>query len=603
MVIRKLGVALGALCIISILASCTDGEALVVSASDTFKVDIALNSRSRSIEQSFAKTSIIRQGDEITPYLFNFNVDDPDVRGMTVFLKTAAGTILDGRAYYMLSESAIQRNQVDGELDQDEALPEIETNGNGADSNTQPQPETAPESTPQHAPIPVVEPWGGDRGVAEHRFTVERLDQDLPPFMLDSELAIGQYFLVFQVLGVRSVLYHQEQLFYFMGDAELTFNNIHRYLPGDTSVAQLAPPGSAIMFEAQLDFDERLDPYIIWYNNKKRIGEGRVADGLNRLIWTFPLQTTFQTIRAEVFPFKPMRKISGEIKELAQAISTKSENISYFAEKAEHFVCWYQFQNNLINTVQSKNARNYLVADGNASNLPRWLPVGNIYGLALGPRDRYILPLSLPLFTKEKEEQEKQGVGELLLHIKPPRDGTIIKAEFNTKPGSNSSKSDTVKLNCSFIAGKPVLLLGAEELTFESPPLAGDSSAYDMLTLAIKFSMSRNIFTASLYVKEFNQETEPMAIALSTDLDGKAAFKLGIENEKEDIDGAEAILDELAITFELKLSPPHIYIKELDNEGLIQQNRIRERKATLETTQIQQIFPNMFFELASISQP
>ncbi|MDR1325035.1 MAG: hypothetical protein LBK00_03250, partial [Treponema sp.] len=559
MLIRKFGAALGALCIINMLTSCGDGGTLVLPASETYKVDITLNSRSRSIEQNFTENPIIRQGDEISPYLLNFSMDDPDVRSLTVFLKTLSGTILDGKAHYTLSGSAIRRNQVNSVLDPDETLPETGINGDGVNTEIETQPETAPvEPMPESTPTPTsVEVWGGPRGVVEQSFTVERLDRDLPPFMLDSELAIGQYLLVFQVIGVRSVLYQQERLFYFLGDADFDFNDIHRYLPGGASIAHLAPPGVAVMFEAQLNFDERLDPYIVWYNSKKRIGEGRVADGLNRLIWTVPQQTGFQTIRAEVFPFEPAQKISGETKELSLAVSLKSKNSGYFVEDVRRFVCWYQFQNNLIDAVQPKSDQNHLVVDGGASRIPRWLPVADIYGLVLGPRDRYLLPLSLPLSTEEEKEQEKQGVGELLLHIKPLRDGTIFKAEFNTKPNPNSTKSNTVELNCSFITGKPVLLLSTGGLTFESSPLTGDSSDHDLLTLSIKFSLSKNIFTVNLYVKEFKQETEPLTIALSTDLNGKAVLQLGVENIKEDVDEVIAILDELAVAFEVEsLSPP-----------------------------------------------
>ncbi|MDR1400207.1 MAG: hypothetical protein LBJ41_09820 [Treponema sp.] len=573
MLIRKFGVALSALCIISMLASCGDDGTLVLPASETYKVNIALNSR--SIEQSLTDNPIIRHGDEISPYLLNFSTDDPDVRGLTVFLRTPTGTILDGKVYYTLSGNAIRRNQVNGELDLDpdetlKTLPETETNGDGVGTEIQTQSETVPVEptpetttpepipilTPEPMSIPVVEAWGGTRGVVEQTFTVERLDQGLPPFMLDSELPIGQYLLVFQVVGVRTVLYQQEKLFYFMDDANFEFNDIQRYLPGVTSIDHLAPPGIAIMFEAQLDFDERLDPYIVWYNSTKRIREGRVADGLNRLIWTVSQQTGFQTIKVEVFPFEPVQKISGVIKELSLAVSSKSKNSGYFAEDGRRFICWYQFQNNLLDAAQPTSAQNALVADGDVSRIPRWLPTATIYGLALGPRDRYLLPLSLPLSTEEEEEQEKQGLGELLLHIKPLRDGAFFKAEFNTKPNPNSTKSDTVELNCSFIAGKPVLLLSEGELTFESSPLVGDSSAYDLLTMSIKFSLSKNIFTASLYVKEFKQETKPLTIALSADLNGKAVLQLGIEDKKEDIDGVTAILDELALVFELDSLPP-----------------------------------------------
>ncbi|MDR2537300.1 MAG: hypothetical protein LBC46_03230 [Treponema sp.] len=596
------------------LISCEDGGTLVLPASETYNIDIALNSRSRSIKQNFTENPTIRQGDEISPYLLNFSADDPDVRGLTVFLKTLSGTILDGKAHYTLSGSAIRRNQVDGELDldPDETLPETETNGNDVDTEIETQPEAAPvkpkpESTPtltpEPMPIPVVETWGWSRGVVEQSFTVERLDRDLPPFMLDSELAIGQYLLVFQVVGVRTVLYQQERLFYFLGDADFDFNDIYHYLPGRASIAHLAPPGVAVMFEAQLDFDERLDPYIVWYNSKKRIGAGRVADGLNRLIWTAPQQTGFQTIRAEVFPFEPVQKISGETKELSLAVSVKSENRGYFDEDDRSFICWYQFQNNLSDAVQSKSNQNHLVVDGDASRTPRWLPVADIYGLVLGPRDRYLLPLSLPLPT---EEEEKQGVGELLLHIKPLRDGTIFKAEFNTKLNPNSTKSDSVELNCSFIAGKPVLLLSAGGLTFESSPLAGDSSAHDLLTLSIKFSLSKNIFTASLYVKEFKQETDPLTIALSTDINGKIVLQLGVENKKEAIDEVIAILDELAVAFVLEPLPPPPPPKthtELNNRGVIQENIIIEEKITLETATTQQTLQEMFSEVAGISQP
>jgi hypothetical protein len=104
-----------------------------------------------------------------------------------------------------------------------------------------------------------------------------RMEGDLTPFLLPEGLEIGQYKLVFQVLGDQGVLNRIEKTIYYVADALFSLNAFTAYLPGGIEGSSIVPPGTDVMLEVQIAADKRLEPYVVWYNGKKRIGEGGVV--------------------------------------------------------------------------------------------------------------------------------------------------------------------------------------------------------------------------------------------------------------------------------------------------------------------------------------
>jgi hypothetical protein len=561
MSIWKLAGLTGVLYFLSLLLSCNDGVSLLPPAAGTYNVSATVNSRSLN------EYPIVKEHDKISPHFTNFDANDPDIRSLVIFLQTLDGITLDGTIRYSLSESAIRRNQAsdpDAIPNDDEILEAPETE-NPAEENP------AVESPIMENPIeenPVVESpvektpttqKTQERGVTDQTFSVEHLDKDLPEFEIAPNLEVGHYLMVFQIRGQKHVLYQMERAFYFIADAEFTFHGVWRYLPAPASIGHLAPPAIPIMLEARLDFDPSLKPYVIWYNGKKRIGEELPIGERGRFIWTVPLQTGFQNIRAEVFPFAPIRNTIGEIRELSLAVSADSKIQGYFSKKNasinvsssessmslannnEEFRFWYQFQNDLADAMFPDDRLRDLRPLGNTGTEPHWLPAGELYGLALGPNDRYELPVA-PFSLAQGEA----GVGQFLFHIKPLGDGTVFQALFDTK----EALGGMVVLQLVFIDDTALLRVSKSNETIAERPFSTSKfQNEDLITVLLNIGFNGKELSASIGLEEDGVETEPVTVLFKEPLNGKGSFYLGALAQDKDADNPTAILDELAISF------------------------------------------------------
>ncbi|MDR3342194.1 MAG: hypothetical protein LBT14_05285 [Treponema sp.] len=373
---------------------------------------------------------------------------------------------------------------------------------------------------------------------------VTRLDRELPAFTLADTLEIGQYFMVFQVLGEREVLYKIEKPLYFLGNAEFIFDDIQRYLPGFSTDSHLIPTGINIMLEAQMISDKRLDPYVVWYSGRKRIGEGRLAEGADHLIWKAPERTGFQAIRAELFPFRPVSGIKGMVKELSLPISSKSERRGYFS-KTDHYIYWYQFHGTLQDSEAPGNTGRMLLSKQNKP--PLWLPHAGMYGLSVGPEAVYLLPGDP--FTLNKDEQ---GSGQLLFHVGVIADGTIFKALFNAETNPSEVVKGMVKgmvnLKVSLTQGRLVLTVIADGEVYEDFIRSAALQAEDFITLLVQFNISGNRFTANVRFEDIATETAAKTLILSTPLNGTGTFQFGEENTGNNPRGV-VIFNELAVAF------------------------------------------------------
>jgi hypothetical protein len=298
------------------------------------------------------------------------------------------------------------------------------------------------------------------------------------------------------------------------------------------------------MLETEMTAGKGLDPYIVWYNGKKRIYEGSVAEGAGRFLWQSPDQTGFYTLRAEAFPFNPASDLKGAVKELSLPVSAKNENTGAFFQKADQFTNWYQFAGNLWDSKAPAETNGTLAVQG--GHPVRWLPAGSIYGLTIGPGDAYQLLLYSFI------PGDKRGGGQFVLRFNPVSEGAVFSALFKGK-GEDSS---LVTLDLSLSSREDGMILG---LNFGgkgiSIPISSELLENEaFITAVIDFSIEADRFTAALSLENpGTANPKPVAITLSDPLTGEGTFRLGgspepAKGEKNDKSTVTAILDEFAVS-------------------------------------------------------
>ncbi|MDR3173464.1 MAG: hypothetical protein LBU19_04360, partial [Treponema sp.] len=387
----------GAGLIVLLSAACTQMDT-VLPSTGTYQVD-AINGGF-----SLNEYSVIAAGDTVCPYFANPVVDDPDLRTLVLYVEDSHGEILGGKIIYSLN-TVPARPVLSKVLPNPAEALEEETEGEDKEN------EVDEESAETGAVFP-----DDDITIPVKNFTGK-----LPPFPLPEELEIGAYSLVFEIRGEHTVLNRTNQPFYYIGGQKFTAGEIRHYLPEFHGNSHLVSPGLTVMLETQVEYGKELDPYIIWYNGKNRIGEGFAAAGAIRLLWTVPLRSGFYTIRAELFPFKPRAGQRGKVKEFSLPVSQKNETSS--GPAAGDYLYWYRFAGNLLDTKTGKGL-NLVQGDKVSSS---WYPADQVYGLALDEGESYEAPryfLELP----------KDGGGELGFFIRflPLKNGRIFSARLGS---------------------------------------------------------------------------------------------------------------------------------------------------------------------------
>ncbi|MDR2606942.1 MAG: hypothetical protein LBC57_01000 [Treponema sp.] len=427
----------------------------VLPTSGTYRVNALVNN------QTLDDCAVIRSDDQIQPFFANSVANDPDVSGLTVFLKDSGGAVY-GKTLYTLK----------------------------------------PDGTE----------WEGkpNDGKIIH---VSRLDRDIPYYNIPEDLNLGTYIMVFQIMGEKDSLYQIERQVYYLNQASFSLVDIRNYLPGLAGNSSLAPPGVTIMLEAQAYFDSSLDPYIIWYNGRKKIGEGRVIKGANRFMWKAPEQTGFLSIRAELFPFMPVhddpsvKPAAGAALEMSVAVSSKGQQ-AYFERSKKDLLHLYQFWGNLQDSLNPTRGDTVLVSP--AGQEVRWAPADGIYGLALAEGDSYIIP-DFPFNIKNGE-----GNGQILFHFKTLAEGHIMKFSLGLEDSSS------LDLDLSYTKG--MILLSA--LPDASPLLHFFPSGESFVDMNLGFAAAGN--TLMLYLGPEKQEFPPEStrLNLSAALSGKGSLTL-----------------------------------------------------------------------------
>lgn len=122
-----------------LLAACGGGVDLLVSPLGTYQVNAYIN------DYNLNEYSIIRQNDIIRPFFVSSVVNDPDIRGLMIFLQTSSGQIVGKKTRYTLVIPSPQEN-----FDKPETNALIET-------PILPEPEVITENPPPPEPELIIE--------------------------------------------------------------------------------------------------------------------------------------------------------------------------------------------------------------------------------------------------------------------------------------------------------------------------------------------------------------------------------------------------------------------------------------------------------------
>jgi hypothetical protein len=505
MSLKKIIVLISIISLLFLVVACGELDTIFPS-SGTYRVDAIIN------ETSLADNSIIKQTDAISPYFINSTVNDPDLLGLEVFLQTREGLTIGRKIRYILAEGK-EKTILNETIEPEDQINIFETESAGATSYDK-----------KHGKTGGNESDSLEIAVEGTVFELARLDKDMPAFFLPSDLEIGYYTLVFEVLGKGAILYRTEKPVIFLKDAEFTINDIQSFLPGYREGSHLVPPGTEILLEVEVSASPSLEPYVVWYSAQNRIGESFVSGGKSRIMWTTPSRTGFQTIRAEVFPFKPDSGIKGLSRELSVPISAKNGGIGYFTKEADSLTHWFQFEGNLYDTKAPLDNHKALTPQGNI--LPRWLTDMGIYGLAIGPEDAFTLaPVS---FFKVGHREKGKGV--FMLYFKPKKEGILFTTEFKSDNGENvrlilSIENRVLKLALS-TRGE------ARSTSFNLDWREPES----FIPVAINFTIRANFIMASLSMKDLGINTEALNIPLSGPLNGEALLSFGAQPDIKNTD-------------------------------------------------------------------
>jgi hypothetical protein len=495
-----------ALIVSSLLLGC--GELDTVFPSGTYQVDALVNKKT-----ALSKSALISKDDQVYPYFANQVGDDPDLTGLIVFLQNPQGQTAGAKIQYVLKAGTV--------------VPKTEVIS----------------LSQQNLPAEILVPVGA-------------MDKDLPPFVLPETLSAGPYILVYQVLGEDGVLYRGEKNVFYLGDAAFSLERISTYLP-DVSGSSPFPQGLAVMLEAQIVSDERLDPYVIWYNGKKRFSEGYAAKGACLILWNAPEEIGFQTIRAELLPQGPVSNFSGKFTEISLPVSAQANIPGYFSGDVDQIAYLYQLQGGLRDSIAPEAADRALVFRG-AKNSPRWMPSGSIYGLGIGTGDVYTLPAFSPVAPEEGAEKPEHA-GRFMLRFRPVAAGTIFSVRFDS-----GSPSEAVFMDLSFSGEDLILQIKTPEKS-ESVSLGHNpGEAEGFTSLFIDFSAGDRSFEAGLSLENRTEgpaRLQKLAFSgpLVPAVTGAGSLQFGAsltqapqkadDSQAEQIFPVSAIIDEFALAW------------------------------------------------------
>ncbi|MCL2720670.1 MAG: hypothetical protein FWD47_04960 [Treponema sp.] len=350
---------------------------------------------------------------------------------------------------------------------------------------------------------------------------VNSLDDRLPVFPMPSGLPAGRYIMVSQVMSGRNILQRNEKHIYYLSNAIFSYDGINVYLPGVTKSSQLIPRGTVVMLEADIDFISHFDPYIIWYEGRNKISEGKYSDGAGLLFWKTPEQSGFYTIRAEVFPVKNDDRLAGYRRDVSLLVSSMAIDVHMISQNVSQLVHWYTLEGNLLDSKMFTSAERSLRPA--ARNNLVWMGANRTYGIATGSGNIVNLPkVLIPNNNNVKTYQ-------ILFRFMPINDGGILSAQFGI--------SNDVNMNLS-MEGKNLILTLTSPLRTVSQVVNLPDSLVDpdnkplFITAGINFSVRPGSLSAQINILDntINSNTANV-ISLNVSVDGEFQISLGYPQE------------------------------------------------------------------------
>ena len=575
---------------------------------DSYQIETLVNG------VSLDRCSIIYAADKISPSFAVSVENDPDLVGLVVYVQDSLGNVIGQKIRYTLQaragEDAVPETEtkkpeypVQPEIEP-EIKPEIEQKIHDSDSweedvfeenetgiseedvfeesetevsevSSEVSEETSPvsmeETVPEYEPVREMHVFSAVEEDTEIEITVASFAQKLPYFFLPKNMETGSYTLVFEALGEKKILSRTQTNIFYLGNAEFNLKDISMYLPS-LSDSQLILPETIVMLEVMLNFDKRLDPYVIWYYGKKIVSEGKIRDGAGTILWKTPKQTGFYSLRLEVLPSHLGRNFTGVFREITLPVSPKAAEMGYFfandskytarspltegtayPEQAQlvqaqlaaamlsddvphdsgetteeqklpvmplppELLQWYQFDGSLHSSTALSHDEEITPADG--ESLPRWAAAGQSYGLSTGADNTWLFP-PLNFFQKEQD----QGGGIFLLHIKPPANGAILNVFFPLK----SSETNGVWLDIIKEKNVITLYLSCErsvKMTADLDFTMTQNLIPALIPIMVEFYIRPYRFEAKMSLGE-NLHNMAVEIPLSGALTGEGSIRLG----------------------------------------------------------------------------
>jgi hypothetical protein len=451
----------------------------IIPSSGSYKINVQING------VSVDECSYARSVDKITPYFEEPVTGDPDVTALTVFLKDSKGDIVGWKVSYVLDQEAEEKDEKEEKLltdeDKDEDKDEAVISN---DDNT--------EETTLATDVKTLEVFQNGN---ELIIPVLSLDGRLPSFPIPEDLSMGMYTMVSQVMSDKVVLQKAEKNIFYLGKNTFSYKGINTYLPGTGGTSQLIPRGMVVMLEVNLDFDKKLNPYIVWYEGKNKISEGNFSDGAELLFWKAPEQSGFFSLRAEVFPVERFNGVTGYKKEISLLVSSKVTDVHLASPNVMQLKHWYTMEGSLNDVKMPASPERALRP---ASGIkPKWMGLDGTYGLATGYKNILTLP-KIQVVNKEAE------IWQILFRLKPLNNGNIFSVQF----GSSGSVLMTLNIEDKALVLKLISplktvsqIVGISASTDESSESVQASERDSpFLTVGVKFSIQSGLLTAQINI-------------------------------------------------------------------------------------------------------
>jgi hypothetical protein len=474
--------------LIGVLCGCEAMDNILASA-EAYKINARIDG------VPLEDCSYVKSTDSINLSFEDRVSNDPDVSTLVVFLKNSAGDVAGWKVIYTIDPSAAKKEA---------ALKENENK-----TNEKPIEKKA-----------FVFNENGD----ELNIPVVNLDGELPFFPIPESLSVGNYTLTLQVMNGKEALQKTEKNIYYIGRTAFSYEGINVYLPGAGDTPHIVPKDSVVMLEVNLNFDPRLNPYIIWYNGKNKISEGKFSDGAGFIFWKSPEQNGFFSLCAEVFPTEKGDDLAGYKKEISLLVSSNVNNIHLISSNIEQLKHWYTMEGNL-------NDLKNIASDGNAlksgtKNKLKWMGKDGTYGVATG----YNNILELPKMTVLHKDTE---TWQALFRFKPLNNGVILSANFASSNDAAMFLSIEGKDLVLTLTSPQKKVLQTVRLTTESDELPGNIEDLPFVTAGIKFSINSNMLSAQINVtgnlRPVELATRP--IMLETKIEDKFSITLGFTDD------------------------------------------------------------------------